>query len=268
MGKIDCKGLLKSAKRGANKYAPELLMIAGTVCFITAVVESWNQGTKAERLLEEKREELGLNEDEKLPAKEVVKTVWKNYVWVAIPAGLGIMCMVCSNSKYAKRNTAIAAAYEASRRLSEEAFVKYKEKVKETFGEKKAEQVESELAKDAVGNDPLTKAYIINTGHGTSLFKESLFGQYFLSDRNHIDRCINQFNERMLNDMYGTVDELYSEIGLPTVGAGGLLGWDVNSTGMVKPTFHYTEANDGTPCGVLGFYNLPGPAVNGNKRYY
>lgn len=268
MKKVNCKAMLSTLQKGAAKYAPELLLIFGSIAFTTAVVEAWHEGKRAKENIEERKEELGIEEDEKLPAKEVVKSTWKNVVIVAVPVGVGIACMVGAHSINAQRNAALAAAYT----LTEDTFNRYKNKVRETVGDKKAEQIDENMARDLVGNDPVTKASVINTGHGTSLFKESLFGQYFLCDRNWIDQCINRYNERMFDEMYGTVNELYSEIGIKSDDytmpvAGGLLGWDVNKQGIVKHKYHYTSANDGTPCGVLDFYNLPGP-TNGDTRRY
>lgn len=261
MSKINYKTALRAVEKSASKHAPELLLVFAGLCFVTSITEAWKEGKKSKENVAERREELQLEEDEKLPMKEVIDATWKNYIPVVVPMTVGIMCLFGAHSVNSQRNAALAAAYK----LTEESYIRYKDKVKETIGEKKAEQIDTEIAKDLVGNDPVSKAYIINTGNGTSLYKETLFGNYFWSDRNQIDKAINNINERMMTEMYITVAELYSELNIPAPDAAGLLAWDINKTGIIRQTYHYTEANDGTPCGVLGFYNLPGPAYNDTK---
>ena len=68
-----------------------------------------------------------------------------------------------------------------------------------------------------------------------------------------------------MNDQYVTVNELYNEIGIPTIGAGSLIGWCADKE--MADVFFTSDVNeDGTPYVVLEYRNRPEPLYNSN--YY
>ena len=60
----------------------------------------------------------------------------------------------------------------------------------------------------------------------------------------------------MLSEMYISLNDLYSELGLDSTQLGRLLGWNIDK-GYIKPTFSAHLADDGTACLSLDFEEAP-----------
>jgi hypothetical protein len=92
-----------------------------------------------------------------------------------------------------------------------------------------------------------------------------MFGRYFLSDMDTIKRAINDINYDISSgDMYASLNDFYSKIGLKPVDIGDDLGWNLDDRGL-DVTFHSQIAENGTPCLVL-IYNIA-PKYGYNKFF-
>ena len=85
---------------------------------------------------------------------------------------------------------------------------------------------------------------------------DAVSGRYFKSDRDKIDKVINELNRRMRDEMYISLNEFYYEIGLNEISLGDQLGWNIDN-GYIEPSFSYQGAEDGTPCLVIGYLVEP-----------
>ena len=85
------------------------------------------------------------------------------------------------------------------------------------------------------------------TGGGETRCYDVLFGRYFKSDRNKIERAVNELNRRMLTDQFVSLNEFYYEIGLPGIKIGDELGWNIEK-GYIDIQFGSHLSEDGTPC--------------------
>ena len=85
---------------------------------------------------------------------------------------------------------------------------------------------------------------------------EEFSGRYFRSDIGKIKASINDLNRRMLSEMYISLNDLYSELGLDSTQSGRLLGWNIDK-GYIKPIFSAHLADDGTACLSLDFEEAP-----------
>jgi hypothetical protein len=71
---------------------------------------------------------------------------------------------------------------------------------------------------------------------------------------------MNEINRRIFaGDMYASVNDFYSELGLPPVDMGYQLGWNIDDKGL-EVLFSSVLSPDGTPTLVIG-YNI-GPKYN------
>lgn len=261
MGKVG--NVLNTIGAAAKKYSPEILTGVGIVGMISTTVLAVRATPKALIILEDKKREKKLEAigtdktGVELTRLEVVKSAWKCYIPATVTGVCSVACLVGASSINARRHAALLAAYT----LSETALSDYKDKVVETFGEKKAQEVRDAIAKEKVDSNPVDSNEIVLTDKGESLCYDAISGRYFKSDIEWIRRCVNNLNERLLFDTYVSLNEFYDEIGLDEISIGDKLGWTVNpdssDKGLISLNFTSQIASDGTPCLVVGFLNSP-----------
>lgn len=241
--------VLKPIYTAAKKRAPEILTGIGIGGMILTTVLAVKSTPKALDQMEEKKKEL---KKEKLTPAETVQSCWTCYIPSAVTGGLSMACLIGANSVHLKRNAALATAFT----LSETTLRDYKKKVAEKIGPKKEQDIRDEIAKDKIVKDPVSTNEVFLTGKGNTLCYDEVSGRYFRSDRDKIDRALNELNRRMMSEMYISLNDYYSEIGLPRIGLGDILGWNIDK-GFISPDFSYQGAEDGTPCLVISYLVEP-----------
>lgn len=247
----------RNVRMSLSKHSPEILIGIGITGMITTTVLAVKATPKALQLIEEKKQEL---EVDNLTPVETVKTTWKCYVPAVATGAVSVACLIGSHSVNAKRNAALATAYK----LSETAFTEYREKVVETIGEKKEKTVRDKVSEEQVKNHPVSNTEIIVTGRGTTLCFDPLSSRYFYSDLEKIHRAANKLNYDINTNPFDdgvTVNDFYSELGIPGTATGDGLGWNLH-TGLIKvyPSAQMVEEgeeHEGQPCMVLNFENPP-----------
>lgn len=249
MKKTNLSKVLKSIQISAQKYSPEILTGVGIAGMVATTVMAVRATPKALILIEEKKEDL---QEDKLTPVETIKTTWICYIPAAITGTISIACLIGASSVNMRRRAALVTAYT----LSESALKEYQEKVVETIGEKKEQAVRDAIAKDKVAKNPVSNREIIITEKGNTLCYDTLSGRYFKSDRDKIDKVINELNRRMRDEMYISLNDFYYEIGLNGISLGDLLGWNINN-GYIAPNFSYQGAEDGTPCMAISYLVEP-----------
>lgn len=246
---MDFQQITKSFSRAMKKHSPEILTGIGVGGMIATIVMAVKATPKAILLINEREVELGV---EKLPKKEVVRTTWKCYVPAAVTGVVSVACIVGASSVNVRRNAALATAYT----LSETALKEYKDKVKEVVGEKKEKEVRDAIAKDQITKNPVSKSDVIVTERGNSLCYDAFSGRYFYSDIEKIKKVENEFNHRLLQEDYLSLNEFYYELGLSGTYIGDRLAWRADR-GLVEVNFSAQLGEDGTPTLVLEFINPP-----------
>lgn len=249
MNKKGISNFIKTVGNKLSEHSPEILTGIGITGLLSTTVLAVKATPKALRLIDEKKEECDTDE---LTNMEVVKTCWKCYIPAAVTASVSVACLIGANSVNSKRNAVLATAYK----LSESAFSEYKEKVIETIGEKKEEEVRDKIAKDRIEKNPVNNNEVIITGKGDVLCYDVVSGRYFKSDVDKIRKAENTLNKKLMNDMYCSLNEFYDLIGLPFTQMGFDLGWNVNDS-LVEIEFSTQLSEDDTPCVVIQYSVLP-----------
>lgn len=249
MNKPNVRKFLKNTQAVLSARSPEILTGLGIAGMVTMTVLAVKATPKALKKIEETKEAKGTDE---LTVKETVKATWKCYIPAATTGVVSAACLIGASSVHVKRNAALATAYK----LSETALTEYRDKVIETIGEKKEQVVREKLAQDHIEGNPVSKNEVLITEKGNTLCYDAFSGRYFKSDIDHIKKAVNEINRRMLVDMYVSLNELYSEIGLGHISLGDQLGWNVD-TKLIEPYFGSHVAEDGTPCLVIEFNTAP-----------
>lgn len=256
MNNISVKRIFKAASRMIHEHTAEILTGLGIAGMITSTIMAVRATPKALHRIEEKKKEL---EVEKLTSKETAVASWKCYIPATLVGTLSVACLVGGSSVNLKRNAALATAYT----ISESALKEYQEKVVETIGEKKEEEVRDAVARDKVASKSVSEMKVYDTGKGNSLCFDPLSGRLFYSDFEFLRQCINDLNRQMMDEYSISLNEYYSAINLKPVDprVGDILGWNVDKGFIeLRPSSQLTE--DHLPCMIIGFKY--GPVYNFN----
>lgn len=246
---MNIKTMAKSVWAGAKKHPPEILIGMGIAGAASSVIFAVKATPKAMILLEEKRQELGV---EKLEAKEIIKTAAPVYIPTAVSFGVSVACIVGASSVNARRNAALTAAYT----LSESTLRTYRDKVLETVGEDKEREIRQKAAIEQQQKTPEPQALVVSSAAGQLKCFDSLSGRYFVSTKNEIDKAVNEFNRQLRDDMRISLNDWYDLIGLDTNKLGDMLGWDIER-GYVETCYASRLDEDGLPCLVVNYVEPP-----------
>lgn len=249
MEKFSLSKVVKYVKAAASKHSPEILTGIGIAGMVTTIVMAVKATPKALILIEEKKNEEGLDS---LTPIETVKASWQCYIPSAIVGTVSIFCLIGASSANLRRNTALATAYT----LSESALKGYQGKVVETIGDKKEQTVRDSIAKDKLDKNPVTTREVIITEKGNTLCYDTISGRYFKSDIDKLKKAMNELNRNMLDEMFISLNDFYYEIGLSNTKLGDDLGWNV-SEGLIDLKFSSQLTDDGTPCVVMDYSIAP-----------
>ena len=250
MNKKKLPHFMVSAKRYMHQHSPEFLIGIGIAGMTGAAVLAVKGTPKALELIEAKKREE--NKD-KLTPIETVKVTWKCYMPAMVAGVSSAGCLILANSVHARRHAALATAYK----LSESAFTEYREKVIETMGEKKEQNMQEKLDADRIERAADKNKEVLITHTGKTLCLDPTSGRFFESDIDHIKKAENELNKNMIHDLYGycTLNEFYDELGLPHTDVGDILGWNVHK--LIDIRIGSGLSPDGRPCIVIDHRNAP-----------
>lgn len=253
MNKPNVVALLKDVQMFASKHSPEILTGLGIAGMITTTVLAVKATPKALTLIDEKKEELELQPKDNLTPVETIKAAWKCYIPAAITGVSSVACLIGATSVNARRNAALATAYN----LSTTALSEYKEKVIETIGEKKEQIVRNKVAEERIAKEPVNQSAIIVSGNGNTRCFDTITKRRFTSDIESIKSIVNELNRRMVSgEDYISLNEFYYELGLDGSSIGDELGWNV-SDGLIELDYSAQLDTDGTPCIVIDYAIAP-----------
>lgn len=237
--------LFVAVKSELTKHSPEILIGLGVAGLLGTTILAVRETPKVLKLLDKKKEELDV---EKLSVKDTVKTVWKNYIPCAVLAVTSVACIVGASNISARRNAALAAAYA----IGNKAFSDYKEEVINLLGEEKEKEIKEKVADRLLKENPVTSKEVIITDNNEHLCYDEITGRYFKSSQNKIKEAQNIINDRLRDEMWVSLNDLYYELGLPNVRVGDDLGWNVDD-GYLDIILSSRIAEDGTPCLTLDY---------------
>ena len=241
--KLDISKAWEAVKGFGSSHSPAILTGLGIAGMIFTVVEAVRSTPKALRLIEEETKDI----PEPKPVDKV-KACWKCYIPAAISGGVSIAVLILANRVGEKQRAALSAAYT----ITETTLSEYRRKVEEKFGKRKEESVRDDIAKDKITANPPGKTEIIVTGRGECLCYDSASGRYFKGEIEKLRRARDTLNLRLRDEMFLSLNEFYSEIGLPPVDVGEKLGWNIDK-GYIELIFSSHLTEDGEPCLVISY---------------
>ena len=238
------------------------LVIAGVIITGVAAAKAgyklkqvFDDSKKKAAELDEKLEIEEITEEEfEEQKKEVSKETAKSVVVTVIPpvaSGVATICFaVAGYHNVSKRIAALTAAYN----IGEKNLIDYQDKIKEMFGEKKAQAITDEIAADKVKKNPPAKDLILNLGRGTTLCYDPKSGRYFYSSPENVKKAVNKINSRLNDEYYISLNEFFDELGLPDIELGEELGFNIDDGLIdVDHIFSVTKTEDDQPALVLTY---------------
>lgn len=201
-----------------------------------------------------------------IPFGEKVKAIGLPYIPTA-GMGLTTIGLIIANEVI---NSKARASLTALCSASEIALSEYQNKITETFGKDKADEVKHSLNEDKAKKFRESHpdgVCDIDTGTGTTRFLDSFTGISFTASMSFVDKAVNDFNASLYSDgMNEELSELYFNLGMKKVpGCTHLLFVKIEDRLELSkdPIFD----KDGEPVVVLGIES-PLYSARGELIYY
>ena len=234
-----------------SKNSPTILTGLAVAGLLTTTILAVRATPKATELIKADSRKQHDGDPYAYTKKEAFLSSWTCYVPTAISGAITIACIISANHISLRRNAALASLYS----VTEVALKEYQAKVIETIGRNKEQRVRDDIAGDKIKNNPVESSEVIITDKGNVLCYDAYSGRYFRNDIEKIRRVTNELNHNLLTEMQTSLNDFYYEIGLPSIGVGYNLGWDVEH-GLIEPSFSAQLTANEEPCLVLSLGNL------------
>jgi hypothetical protein len=259
---MNIESALKVAQRALSNNSPAILTGMAVAGVVTTAILAVRATPKAIRQINAENFARDTNEVEGveppiLTTVDVVKITWKGYIPAAGMGLTTIACIIGANTIHSRRSAVLMSAYS----LAETALKEYRAKVVETLGINNDQKVQDSIAKDRLEKNPVANSEVFITGLGEQLCYESLSGRYFKCDIETIRKAQNDINAHVVNEMYMSLNDFYTLIGLHPTVLGDEMGWCTDNMMDLMFSSHLTN---GVPClsidyrvqPVLNYYKL------------
>ena len=240
-----------------QKAAPAILTgIAGIGVIATAILSA-KATIKVNRLLDEAEDRKG----ESLTKTEKLKIAAPAYIPVIALGGLTIAVICEINILNKRQQIALASAYV----IAKERFQKYRNKVKDIYGEEAHRKIMDELTvENCADTDIIAVGFASNssldfqTEEKTYIFHDVFSDRYFESTFSKVLQAEYHLNRNFALSAKISLNDFYNFLGLERTDYGQFVGWSMD-TGILWIDFnhHKTVLENGTPCYNIEFLFEP-----------
>lgn len=249
---------LQTFWKGVEKRLPDILVGTGICLNTIAVVDGIRHTPKAMNIIMDEQAKKG----DKLTAEETVKAVWKCYIPTAVELILGNTCIIGGTIAFHKRNASLLALCS----LGESTVSLYKDKLIETVGKEKADEIEDQVAKAQLENKVATQSKELKDGvyedgrylpmpNGILPCYDEYSGRIFYSRKVDIENAVNVCNKAIIDYDEITLNEFYANIGLTDIPMGEEFGWKAGED-LIELYFG-SHLIDDIPYLMIRFRNRP-----------
>lgn len=198
-------------QKSLKRATPTILTCLSAVGMVVTIVMAVKATPKAMELLKEATEEKG----EELTKAEVLKAAAPAYVPTALLGVSTLSCMFGANVLNRKQQASYISAYT----LLDNSFRKYKEKIKEMYGECADSEVKERIIEEE--HDGLD----ISLSDEKLVFYEENYGEFFELSKEEVLIAENELNRTFILRGYVTLNDFYGYLGLQEKDYGEVLGW-------------------------------------------
>lgn len=254
---MNINALARRGKQVFSDNSPAILTITGVAGTVATALLAARAGFRAgyQTALDDATSEADATESKPLVKSErrrkVAKDTWKLYLPSAVTGVGTITAIAAANRIGTNRTAAIAAAYT----ITDRAFGEYKAKVVETLGEKKEKtEIEDKIMQDRV-NATGERAALVVISNNDVLCYDAFSDRYFQSNMENLKKAQNDTNYEIINNLYVSLTEFYSKVGLPPTGFSDDVGW--NSDNLLELHFSSVMTPDDRPALAFTFHVEP-----------
>lgn len=221
---------LNTIMMAASKNLPTILSGMALATSTMAVIE----GCKATFKANETLQKMHYESEEEPSTKDKISAVAPMYTKTVI-----FLLMTWAEILGAQiENDKKIAVLTGLLQMKEQELNETEAKVKELFGEKKADQVKKEIIKDRIKNNPPNDNEFEDTGTGDTRFYDYTSGGYFLADIESVKHAFNEIENRLINsrmeDDIVTLNDLMHALNRDTSSIGNRLIWSPGTSLNVR----------------------------------
>lgn len=259
--------MLEKIEKFGKKESPAILAGMAVVGLGLTVWQAYKSRPAVEKAINEYKS--AQKREEKL---ESAKKVAVAVAPTALTAAGTIGCIIGSHSISSRRIAVLSAAYN----LSSETAKSLSAKMEEMVGEKKASEIKEAVLKDKFKKQEAKDQNKVFAGdgnlilpdNGLCLCRDLYSGRCFYSTPETIKRAVLKISSDVTQEMWMSLNDLYSEIGspqLPAVPMGDDIGWGTEDlvNFQLPIVFTSTLTEDDRPCFSL---DIQGYSVNPDFR--
>lgn len=248
-------------KLGVKKNAPTILTCLSVVGVVATAVLSVKASSKAQRLIKEATDEKG----EALSKSEITLLIVPSYIPPVITGISTIACILGANVLNKNQQASLTSAYA----LLNDSYKRYRNKVKEIYGNDADVEIRAAIARDIYSAEPPElHAYgfgclngleeVVDNQGDIVLFYEEYSHQYFESTVMAVQAAEYRLNRNFSLRGCADLNEFYEFLGLPSEWYGSTVGWSM-SYGYSWVDFNHQKVvlDDGLECYILAYEFSP-----------
>lgn len=241
-----------SIARGARKFvvdnSPMILTGMAVAGLVTTAVLAAKASPRAWMDIQHAESER----TEPLTNVEKVKLTYHYFIPAAVAGSLTIGAIIMAQSINSRRQAAFISAYT----IAEKRYREYQERVRETVGEQKEQDIHDEVSAKIARENPMSERDVIYTGKGHIMTYDPMSDRYFPADYPTLQQAEIDTNYQILEDGYASLNDFYSRCGLPNIPLGEEVGWTNDKKLELRITTMQNQ-EDNTPCFAIAFYTDP-----------
>lgn len=259
------------AARKLKRNIPVILSVLSVVGLAATTVLAIKATPKAMELIKDEKTAKG----DDLTTLETIKAAWKPYVPTAIVFVGTASCIIGAAILNKRQQASMASAYA----LMSASYNKYKNKVKELYGEEAHRKIISSIAAERVSRDHCitAKAFFRQTSldfgdengdeevtfYLVDGFEDNGMGRYFVSTVNRVLQAEYHINRNFFCGCWNvTMNDFYDLLGIEKTAAGEEAGWyldDYSEAYWIDFNHYKTVMDDGLEVRVIEIVNSPRP---------
>lgn len=251
------KGLNYHLHRFVKKNGSTILTVLGVVGTVSTAVATAKATPKAIKLINDKKAEKGSN----LTVLETIETSLPAYTPSLLIGTATIGCILGINALNKRQQASMMSAYM----LVENSYNTYKKKVKELYGEEAHQKIIDSIVQEKVKDVDLAAFGCFDVmrleeddDDTPRLFYDLNSERYFESTLSKVISAEYHFNRNFAIRGSGTLNELYSLLGLTHIPNGYDIGWTCNDmleNAGIAPWVDFNhrkvEMEDGLICYII-----------------
>ena len=217
---MNVKALLNTAVKVGRKCAPVILLAAGTVLAVDAIVKTPEAYEESNEIIAQEQHDTGAE----LDPIDKVKLTWKSWMPVIWREAASVACFYGAFYIKHKRGAAIAALYSLVERERDELDIA----LKNALGNDKYEAFQHERMNKRIERRLANKSEDICVGpeEALAVYYEPISGKIFKADPRKINAAMEELDTEYQINGFVSLTDFFKKIGIDSTGSvGDYVGW-------------------------------------------